>query len=121
MNPLPSPNMSPKPMTQKAMEETANTMKFFERMFVEFFTRQKPVSTHPKPRFMKNTSIAGINTQSVSATTFGSMLPSFNDDTSYGARQGDVTCVSELNPAPSLTNDGRLVPTHTVDSPIEPL
>jgi len=25
--------------------------------------------------------------------------PFFNDDTRYGARQGDVTCLSELNPA----------------------
>src|SRR3989338_6130056 len=73
MNPVPLPNMRPYPNTQKAIEETANTMKFLERMFVEFLTRQKPVSTHANPKFMKNTSIAVNNVHIVSATTLGSM------------------------------------------------
>src|SRR3989338_11141465 len=75
MKPLPLPNISPQPSTQNAMVEQANTMKFFDRMFVEFLTRQNPVSTHAKPRFMKNTSIAVTNTQIVSSATLtcGSM------------------------------------------------
>src|SRR3989338_7514529 len=76
-NGVPLPNINPYPSTQKPIVETANTMKFLDRMFVEFFTRQKPVSTHAKPRFMKNTSIAVINVHIVSATIFGSMRPSY--------------------------------------------
>src|SRR3989338_8777002 len=83
MNPVPLPNMRPYPNTQKAIEETANTMKFLERMFVEFLTRQNPVSTHANPRFMKNTSIAVMSTHSVSATTLGSMPSSFVFDQSH--------------------------------------
>src|SRR3989338_2136091 len=78
MKPLPLPNISPQPSTQNAMVEQANTMKFFDRMFVEFLTRQKPLSTHAKPRFMKKTSIAVTNTQIVSSATLtcGSMSAS---------------------------------------------
>ena len=47
-------------------------MKFFERMLTVFLLRQKPDSTSAKPRFMKNTSAAVINTQTVSAAIFRS-------------------------------------------------
>src|ERR671925_798629 len=47
-------------------------MKLFDRMFTVFFARQNPDSTSPKPRFMKNTRHAVINTQTVSMPTFKS-------------------------------------------------
>src|SRR6185437_9670726 len=68
------PNIKPQPSSQKPIVVTANTMKFFERMLTQFFWRQKPDSTQAKPRFMKNTSIDAITTQTVSAITFKSAL-----------------------------------------------
>src|SRR3972149_11513822 len=62
----------PHPRIQKNNDVTANTIKFLERMLTQFFARQKPDSTHAKPRFMKNTSIAVTNTQTVSAHSFAS-------------------------------------------------
>ncbi len=70
MSPL--PNMIPQPRSQKPIDVAANTIKFFERMLTAFFARQKPDSTHAKPRFMKNTKNAVIMTQLVSAMIFKS-------------------------------------------------
>ena len=44
-------------------------MKFFERMFTQFFDRHMPDSTAAKPRFMKNTSMAVMSTHIVSSMT----------------------------------------------------
>jgi hypothetical protein len=75
MKPLPSPYISPQPMTRNAMVATANTTKFLEMMLTVFLARAKPDSTSANPRFMKNTSIAASNTHTVSMTTFMSMKP----------------------------------------------
>jgi hypothetical protein len=69
---LPSPNMIPKPITRKAIEETANTMKFLARMVTTFLARQKPDSTLANPRFMKNTRKAVTSTHTVSMATLAS-------------------------------------------------
>ena len=69
---LPPPNISPQPSSQKPIELTAKTMKFFDRMLTQFFARQKPDSTQAKPRFMKNTSMPVTSTQTVSAMTLRS-------------------------------------------------
>ncbi len=37
MNGLPSPNISPKPITQNAIDDAAKTMKFLARMLTAFF------------------------------------------------------------------------------------
>jgi len=50
----------------KPSEETAKTIKFFDRMFTVFFYLAKPDSTAAKPRFIKNTSRAANTTQRVS-------------------------------------------------------
>ena len=42
-------------------------MKFFARMFTQFFARARPDSTIAKPRFMKKTSMPAIKTQTVSS------------------------------------------------------
>src|SRR3990172_1194578 len=68
----PLPNMIPNPMIQKNAVVTAKTMKFFDKMLTQFLARQNPDSTQAKPRFMKNTSIAVINTQTVSIPTLRS-------------------------------------------------
>ena len=54
-------------MSQNPRAVAAKTMKFFERMFTQFFARANPDSTQPKPRFMKNTSMPQTSTQTVSA------------------------------------------------------
>src|SRR4026207_1773842 len=66
--------MMPQPISQKPLVVTANTMKFFERMFTQFFARHMPDSTVAKPRFMKNTSMPVTSTQTVSAITLSSAL-----------------------------------------------
>src|SRR5690349_1963440 len=68
------PNMSPQPRIQNAAEETANTMKFLDRMFTQFLARHMPDSTAAKPRFMKNTNMAVINTHTVSNMILRSAL-----------------------------------------------
>ena len=60
----------PQPSIQKNTVVTANTMKFFERMFTAFFARHMPDSTRAKPRFMKNTSMPVTSTHTVSAHNF---------------------------------------------------
>jgi hypothetical protein len=44
-------------------------------MFTAFFDRANPDSTHPKPRFMKNTSMPHTSTHTVSAAihSFGTI------------------------------------------------
>ena len=64
--------MMPQPNSQKPIDVTANTMKFLDRMFTQFFARHMPDSTQAKPRFMKNTSMPVTITQTVSAATFRS-------------------------------------------------
>src|SRR3989304_9093481 len=54
------------------MAEKANTTKFFARMFVAFFARQSPDSTHPKPAFIQKTRNAVTITHRVSSITFKS-------------------------------------------------
>jgi hypothetical protein len=63
---LPSPNIRPQPRMKKASEEHPKTMKFFARMFTQFFARARPDSTIAKPRFMKNTRKAVSRTHIVS-------------------------------------------------------
>src|SRR5262245_2009814 len=65
--------MTPQPNIQKKNVVTANTMKFFDRIFTAFFARQKPDSTHAKPRFIKNTSMAVTSTHTVSAHSLASV------------------------------------------------
>ncbi|MBM7687007.1 hypothetical protein JOD07_002805 [Defluviitalea raffinosedens] len=50
----------------KPIDDTAKTIKFFDRMLTVFFDLAKPDSTAAKPRFIKNTSTAANNTQRVS-------------------------------------------------------
>jgi hypothetical protein len=69
MKPLPSPNIKPQPKSRNPSDETAKTMKFFDKMFTLFLARAKPLSTLAKPRFMKNTSIPVTRTQIVSRMT----------------------------------------------------
>src|SRR5688572_20275645 len=64
--------MIPQPSSQNPIVVTANTMKFFDRMLTQFFARHMPDSTQAKPKFMKNTRNAVINTQTVSAAIFTS-------------------------------------------------
>src|SRR3970040_1377993 len=52
MKPVPSPNIRPQPTSKNAIDVTANTMKFFDRMFAVFLARQRPDSSRAKPRFM---------------------------------------------------------------------
>ena len=68
MNGLLPPNMSPQPRTRKPRDETAKTMKFFDRMLTQFFALAKPASTAANPRFIKKTRIAQKNTHMVSVT-----------------------------------------------------
>src|SRR3972149_5777972 len=70
---VPSPNMMPKPTARKAIDETANTTKFFARIVTVFLARQKPDSTEAKPRFMKNTRNAVASTHTVSTATLRSV------------------------------------------------
>ena len=69
---LPLPNIMPNPINQKKTVVTQKTMTFFDRIFTAFFERHKPVSTIPKPRFIKNTRKAVIRTQTVSAANLAS-------------------------------------------------
>ncbi len=56
-----APNMSPKPMAQKAMEPMEKSMRFFIMMLMEFLARVKPASTMAKPACMKNTRAAATS------------------------------------------------------------
>ena len=67
MNPLFVPCIRPKPIIQNRKEPTMKSTKFFMRMLAVFLERVKPASTRAKPGCMKNTSIAAINTQTVSS------------------------------------------------------
>ena len=49
-----APNMSPKPMAQKAMEPMEKSMRFFIMMLMEFLARVKPAC-------MKNTRAAATS------------------------------------------------------------
>ena len=65
------PNIRPQPSNRKPRDETANTMKFLDRMLTVFFDLAKPASTAAKPRFMKNTRIEARNTHKVSIIIVG--------------------------------------------------
>ena len=67
---LSPPNISPHPRSINPSEETANTMKFLERMLTVFFARAKPASTQAKPRFMKKTRMAASSTHKVSTMEY---------------------------------------------------
>ena len=67
MKPLLAPCIRPKPIIQNRKEPTMKSTKFFMRMFAVFLERVKPASTRAKPGCIKNTSIAAINTQTVSS------------------------------------------------------
>ena len=73
-------NQLPKPRNQNATVEIANTTKFLDKIFTQFLARANPDSTHAKPAFIKNTSMAVTSTKIVSAATFRSIiyLPSLN-------------------------------------------
>src|SRR5262245_95634 len=61
--------MTPHPITKNARDESAKTMKFFDRMLTVFFTRHIPDSTSANPAFIQKTRNAVINVQTVSTTT----------------------------------------------------
>ena len=67
--------MSPKPKTQNASEETANTMKFLARMLTAFLAWQRPASSKANPAFMKNTRDAVIITHIVSSAILSVLRP----------------------------------------------
>ena len=69
MPPISSPNIRPKPMTQKTTVPSAKSMTFFMTMLPAFFARVRPVSTIAKPGCMKKTSAAPSSTQIVSTAT----------------------------------------------------
>src|SRR5699024_5626378 len=54
------------PRSMKPRDDTANTMKFLDRMLTVFLARAKPASTDANPRFMKNTRMAASSTHKVS-------------------------------------------------------
>ena len=66
----PSPNISAKPTTQNASEDTAKTTKFLARMLTAFLAWQSPASRSANPAFIQNTRNAVIITHRVSAAIF---------------------------------------------------
>src|SRR3990172_8718432 len=94
---VPSPNMMPKPTARKAIDETANTTKFFARIVTVFLARQKPDSTAAKPRFMKKTRNAAASTHTVSMATLASAA--FASSVSSGST--GLSCASAAPPAAS--------------------
>ena len=63
-HPVPvAPNISPKPMAQKASEPMEKSMRFFIMMFTAFLARVNPDSTRAKPACMKKTRQAATRVQ----------------------------------------------------------
>jgi len=62
---LPTPNMMPKPTSQKSNEPTMKSTKFFIKILAVFFVLVKPASTKANPGCMKNTSIAASSIHTV--------------------------------------------------------
>ena len=69
------PNISPQPRSMNPREDTAKTMKFFDRMFTVFFDRAMPASREANPRFMKNTRTAARKTHKVSTIIHTNSFP----------------------------------------------
>ena len=66
INELSPPNINPQPINRNPNEETANTIKFLERIFTVFFDLANPASTAANPKFIKKTRIPARNTHNVS-------------------------------------------------------
>ena len=96
---VPSPNIKPNPITQKARVERAKTTRFFARTFTAFFWRQKPASSIQKPAFIKNTSMAVTMTHMVSSPTF---KPSVAAATL--SRVGASCAIPETLPTPKMSS-----------------
>src|SRR5210317_553033 len=58
-----APNISPKPMAQKAREPMEKSIRFFIMMLTAFLARVKPDSTRAKPACIKNTRAAATRVQ----------------------------------------------------------
>src|SRR5438128_1613190 len=75
-------------------------MKFFDKMFTQFFARAKPDSTQPKPRFMKNTNMPQIMTHTVSRPTISLSVAIFSSATDVGgaatSRASDTEGLSDV-------------------------
>ena len=54
-------------------DETANTIKFFDRILTVFFDLANPASTLAKPRFIKKTRIAARKTHRVSINEYSAI------------------------------------------------
>jgi len=68
--------MSPQPNNRYHREETANTIKFFDKIFTVFFDLANPASKEANPKFIKNTSIPARSTHNVSKAILTSMIHS---------------------------------------------
>ena len=87
MKPLPSPNITPQPIRKNAREESAKTMKFFDRILTAFLTRHMPDSTSAKPAFIQKTRKPVISVHTVSSATL--LLPIFAlSSATWAARSG---------------------------------
>ena len=58
-----APNITPKPMAQKARDPMEKSIRFFIMILTAFLARVNPVSTMAKPACMKNTSAAATSVQ----------------------------------------------------------
>jgi hypothetical protein len=58
--------MKPQPIAQKTREPMQKSIRFFMRIFVEFFARVRPVSTKANPACMKNTRAPVMTNQIIS-------------------------------------------------------
>ncbi len=58
-----APNISPKPMAQKAREPMEKSIRFFIMMLMAFLARVKPDSTRANPACIKNTRAAATRVQ----------------------------------------------------------
>ncbi len=64
--PLVTPNIRPKPTSQKTRLPTEKSIRFFMSMLTAFLALVKPVSTMAKPACMKNTKKAATHVQTMS-------------------------------------------------------
>src|SRR5688500_9488786 len=90
-----APNIIPNPITQKAIELTAKTMKFLARMWTAFFRRHRPASRVAKPAFIQNTSMPQMSVQTVLAMTEPSAIFVIASSTvggGVGAGVGAASC-----------------------------
>jgi len=66
---FPSPNIRPKPTSQKIKLVREKAIKFWERRLTAFFWRQNPASRREKPIIIKKTRQLAKMTQAVSRET----------------------------------------------------